>query len=423
MLDSELAQRLAESLAEARIAVRVGAAKNSYRRDSPREYAAVMAYLDGGPRPDVTTHMGRHLVLEEDVRIELTRRQTIPLTPYNCYWGARIAGPFYVDCYGAPDIDVPFDGSEAADANYGLFVNHVGKAPTCLQWSGASASNWPPPAFSTSLNQNTRDLGAFTEYAFGSTATGVADMLAGGATAMNYIRDRLAIPMRDSGYPILFRPFWEQNISVWRWGRSYLSAAQYLTLWHNVWQVFQDNGATNVSFAWCPNIFFSGSSQQTTYALATLPPDEEYDWLCFDGYLGTTWWSDSNYRTPEQVYGYTYDTLASFHATKPMGICEWGITADIGTPFKQGFFTAMLDPTTGWLATEAPRIKLIEYFQDASFSIPAQDSIPFEKDSTSCPTLPTAPYTAFRNAIQSNYYAANIVSNSTFPDDAKVPVP
>lgn len=63
------AEILSESLAKARTANRIDGHKNSYAKDNPLEYAAVLAYLDGGARPaDVVSDMGLHLVLEEDAR-------------------------------------------------------------------------------------------------------------------------------------------------------------------------------------------------------------------------------------------------------------------------------------------------------------------------------------------------------------------
>jgi hypothetical protein len=356
-------------------------------------------------------------------------RNVLDMGSTGIYWGARIDGGFYSSCFGTPNVDVPHTTPPGSDAVLAQFVQNAGKAPTCIQWSDSSAGNWPPPPFTAALEQQTRLKGAFTEYAYGAplgtSTTGCLGIIAGNATALGYIRDRLAIPMRNNGHPILFRPFWEQNISAWPWGRSNLTAAQYKILWHNVWQVFQDNGATNVSFAWCPNNFFLNGGVQTTHALSTFPDDaDEVDWICFNGYLGQNWWGDTVYRSPSALFGYCYDQLAAFDPTKPMGICEWGITA-VGTPGKAGFFTAMLDPNTGWLKTYATRIKLHEYFNTNRFPQVGGNMLPFEQDSTACPVseAASAPWAAFSSATESPYYQANIVNGVTFPDGAKVPIP
>lgn len=78
-----LAGVLARSLAAARAASRISGQKNSYRKDNPAEYAKIVAYLDGGPRPfGALTKMGEHLVLEEDVRIALVKYQPLPPTTF-----------------------------------------------------------------------------------------------------------------------------------------------------------------------------------------------------------------------------------------------------------------------------------------------------------------------------------------------------
>jgi len=59
---------LADALAHLRKSKRISGPSNSYRKDNPSEYTKVMAYLDGGTRPTVTTDMGFGLVEVEDVR-------------------------------------------------------------------------------------------------------------------------------------------------------------------------------------------------------------------------------------------------------------------------------------------------------------------------------------------------------------------
>jgi hypothetical protein len=66
------AELLAESLTALRNAKRFSHTSNSYRKDNPGEYGKVISYLDGGARPTGTlTEMGKHAVLQEDVRREL----------------------------------------------------------------------------------------------------------------------------------------------------------------------------------------------------------------------------------------------------------------------------------------------------------------------------------------------------------------
>lgn len=69
---------LNQSLAAFRDANRVDGTKASYCKDNPLEYAVVMGYLDGGPRPSGNLSlMGRGFVLEEDARRILSIPTTI----------------------------------------------------------------------------------------------------------------------------------------------------------------------------------------------------------------------------------------------------------------------------------------------------------------------------------------------------------
>lgn len=68
---AQASDELGGDLARLRAAPRISGAKQSYRWDSPTEYAAVMKYLDGGVRPNAITDIGIGLVLIEDVRREL----------------------------------------------------------------------------------------------------------------------------------------------------------------------------------------------------------------------------------------------------------------------------------------------------------------------------------------------------------------
>ena len=63
---------IGDGLGKIRTANRVDGSRASYAKDNPSEYAKVMAYLDGGARPDgVTSDMGVGLVLVEDGRRKL----------------------------------------------------------------------------------------------------------------------------------------------------------------------------------------------------------------------------------------------------------------------------------------------------------------------------------------------------------------
>lgn len=76
------AELLSQSLAALRDANRVDGTRASYRKDNPGEFVSVMAYLDGGPRPNLQLSlMGQGLVLEEDARRALAPAPPPPPPP------------------------------------------------------------------------------------------------------------------------------------------------------------------------------------------------------------------------------------------------------------------------------------------------------------------------------------------------------
>ncbi len=59
---------LAQALAKFQTANRIDGSRNSFKKDSPLEYQSVVAYLNGGSRPQVASDMGVALALTEDAR-------------------------------------------------------------------------------------------------------------------------------------------------------------------------------------------------------------------------------------------------------------------------------------------------------------------------------------------------------------------
>lgn len=365
------------------------------------------------------------------------------------YWGARIGGwpgGFYDTCFGIDGGDVPNDSVDSPPyALYNKFVENVSKRPTMIQNQDSNHASWPP-SFTNGAQYVTkaRALGAFLEYGYGAptgtSTTGITGIIANNATAITTLKNNLAIPMRDAAHPILFRPWWENNVSgIGAWSDAFLSAGQYQSLWINTWQAFQDVGATNVSFVYCPNRFDSGSADETT-AMTYYPGNQYVDWIGMDGYEGIGVWGGHTYHGPEIVFGRAYDQLSSLHPTKPMCINEWGVwassvapsspTGTLGAPGKAGFFRDFLDPVSGWLVRRAPRIKLITYFQDNQFVAAGEESLCFEQDtvsSVSCPTDPNSgAWKAFRDCLAHPRYiagGAGMVNSITFPNGQKVPIP
>lgn len=340
----------------------------------------------------------------------------------SCYWGARVDGGFFQSCYGAASADdAPWSGSFAASGGATTFQSHTNKNMSLVHWGG-SGSAWPPLAFDTTAANNARSRGMFSQYSFSTSSAGIADILANNANAKNYL-GTLATQMKNWGYPIVIRPFWEMNGGWYAWGRTSLTPSQYITLWRNMWQIFADvmgghaagsglgTDTGNVSFFWCPNMLGTGTTADLT---GRFPGAAYVDIMGWDGYLGNRY--GTTYKTPADHYGPTYDTIAALDASLPMAIGEWAIGHNLSSPGKAGFFTDMLQ---NWLPSK-PRIMYHAYFEDNSAEASADQSLCVEQNALGCPTGVTPPQTAFAQGIALPYYLTNVAGG--WAQHTKVPV-
>src|SRR5207249_4641837 len=120
------------------------------------------------------------------------------------------------------------------------------------------------------------------------------------------------------GYPFFLRWDWEMNGSWFSWGTTSSNQntpADYVAAWRHIHDIFQQAGATNVTWVWCANTEYSG-----TVPIDQLYPGDSYvDWTSIDGYSqsSSTWWlSFFNLFSP------TYNHMLQVAASKPIMIAE-----------------------------------------------------------------------------------------------------
>ncbi len=173
------------------------------------------------------------------------------------------------------------------------------------------------------------------------------------ASIINGSQDALISSYADSlaayGRPVFLRWFWEMNLT----GLSRtagclgsLGATGYIEAWQHIWTIFQDQGATNVAFVWCPSI--NGPS----FASAYYPGDSYVDWIGWDGY--------DRKQNPTT----TIDQFLPFYAywathDKPLVIGETGATTD------QQSYLATLATT---LPASMPDVHAVLYYDSKSDS-------------------------------------------------------
>jgi len=167
------------------------------------------------------------------------------------------------------------------------------------------------------------------------------------------------------------------------------SPADFVPAWRHVHDIFSKVGATNVTWVWCPNIEYSGSSKP----LADLYPGDGYvNYTCMDGYnWGTNPWKPNAWLSFAQTFGPTYNLIGGTIApSKPMVIAETGSTEYGGS--KAAWITDMLGTQ---IPLNYPKIKGFLWFEkyDGNFDWPIETS--------------TTSKNAFATAIKGPLYASN----------------
>jgi len=158
------------------------------------------------------------------------------------------------------------------------------------------------------------------------------------------IRDR-ARKVREFGRPLLLRYRWEMDrpnlaASVW-------SPEDFIAAWRHARKLFAEEGATNVSWVWCPTVegFERGD------APAYYPGDDQVDWLCADVYAG------NRFRTLGEFL-HPFLTWTARHPTRPVMIGEFGVARAWGPAQR----AAWLRNASATIKAN-PQIKAALYFE------------------------------------------------------------
>jgi Glycosyl hydrolase family 26 len=223
--------------------------------------------------------------------------------------------------------------------------------------------------------------------------------IAGGAFD-SYLR-QYAEEVKAWGHPLFLRFASEMNGNWVPWSEFHSgnSAGQFVQAWRHVHDIFKSVGATNVTWAWCPN-----TEDAYTTPLEDLYPGNAYvDWAGLDGYnfyglYGAPWQSFS------QIFSETYNHLLRLiPRSMPIMIGETGSVEQGGS--KPGWIT---DALTTQLPAHFTHIKALVWF----------DSV----DSNLDLRVNTSPQSlrAFKQAIASNNYASN---NYSSLNQSPIPVP
>ena len=217
--------------------------------------------------------------------------------------------------------------------------------------------SWPDRAqYVASDEKAIANLGAshvMTWEPFGMTLKSIAN-----GSHNSYIR-QYAQGAAAYGKRFYIRLMHEMNGDWYPWGRGVggNTSADFVNAWRHVVDIFDNEGATNVKWVWCPNVRYGKE-----YPFADLWPGSSYvDWTCLDGY---NWGTDPHLGQPAwqsfgTIFGSTYDQIMAIASSKPMLIGETASTEHGGDKAAWITKTFMTD------VAKYPAIKSVVWFNQA----------------------------------------------------------
>ncbi|WP_199831099.1 glycoside hydrolase family 26 protein [Streptomyces sp. NBRC 110028] len=127
--------------------------------------------------------------------------------------------------------------------------------------------------------------------------------------------------------------------------------AKYIAAYRHIHDIFEGRGATNVVWAWCPNVTDSPDAPET---MAYYPGDRYVDWTGVDGYNWGTSDPDFEWQSFGDLFADVYAKLAK--KGKPIIIGEMA-SDEVG-----GSKASWIDGVVPTLKTKFPLIKALVWF-------------------------------------------------------------
>jgi hypothetical protein len=311
-----------------------------------------------------------------------------PASSSGAYWGARMDG----ESYGISNTDSPWSSSI-----WNTFESHAGKPVSIVHFgqpfpTGASFDATP-------FNLTTaRGAIPLVSYAL-DDLTGLKN------GAYDAKIKTWASGVKAWGKPFWLRFDWEMNGTWYSYGSQAKANPQlFVDAWRHFHDVVAAAGASNATWAFCPNVEFGGSTP-----IASLYPGDAYvDWNCMDGYnFGTNPLKPAGTASFSTVFKATYDRLLAISPSKPILIAETGST-EYGSSKAAWIADALKQ-----LPASFPKIRGLTWFNWNIYADGGRWDWPIESSSSA--------QSAFAAGIASSYYKRN--DYALLPAGSKVPVP
>jgi hypothetical protein len=285
--------------------------------------------------------------------------------------------------------DAPWDSE-----TWEIFEKHTGK-PVSVVHFGQPAP-WSQK-FAPGPLELASESGAIPLISMSSEEALLSEFKKGGAREAS-LRE-WAKAVKEYGKPFFLRWDWEMNLDgppfAFPWAeQAHKSPDQFKVAWKYFHNIAEEEGATNITWVWCPNVSYPGST-----SLESLYPGNAYvDWTCMDGYnRGTKTAESGGWTTFYNVFSSTYTELTSEKFTgssKPIMIGETASTESGGSKPEW-----IADALGTYLPTNFPNIKAVTWFNWNITESGTEWDWPIESSAAST--------TSFANAISSPYYAEN----------------
>ncbi|WP_020118543.1 glycoside hydrolase family 26 protein [Streptomyces canus] len=209
------------------------------------------------------------------------------LKPAKKYYGAAVEG--------APT------SMQGVDAYTGM----TGKQPNLIEYYAAWGDG-----FDASGVRNAWKKGALTLMSWEPFDSSLADIAAGKSDA--YLK-KYATAVRKLNLPVVIDFADEFNGNWEKWGTKHVTPEEYVAAWRHIHDTFIDAGASNVIWAWTPNII---NPVKSVRLKPYYPGDAYVDWVGLVGY-----WTLGQDNTFNSVFGPTIDEIRAF-TKKPMLLAE-----------------------------------------------------------------------------------------------------
>jgi hypothetical protein len=231
---------------------------------------------------------------------------------YKLYWGASIQG----ECYGGLNAgygNPPWPYS-SGDASWNEFESHAGRKV------GLVACHLDFCTFDADPINHAYSRGAGTVLTTGlENGASISAINSGSWDSKIQAWAKQVAAFKK---PFFLRPWWEMNgdwgtTSGYTWQTEYgTTPSEYVQAWQRLKRLADGQGATNISYIWCPN-YWSNDSGSVPAPWAWDPGWQNFDWVGIDIY------NKGSGSVPfDSLFSHTYQEVVAQHPHKPIIICE-----------------------------------------------------------------------------------------------------